>query len=124
MTPSHYVIVVISLATLIFNAPVSGRSIATVKSSASVSKKNLEIFMKNGAELSEFKSIEASVSGDGTSSVSSSVFNLAKTILGAGILSLPSGIYASIYYYFPRKLTISEYFQNKVSLLFLINPLL
>ena len=37
---------------------------------------------------------QQSLPAAGTSTVSSSIFNLAKTILGAGVLSLPSGIAA------------------------------
>lgn len=56
------------------------------------------IVKREGSSTSDFKHVVAAAGSDlttaskGTSSVTSSVFNLGKTILGAGVLSLPYGV--------------------------------
>lgn len=40
---------------------------------------------------SEVKEVSASISGTGTASIPNEIFNLVKSIVGAGVLSLPAG---------------------------------
>ena len=42
---------------------------------------------------------EAAVSTDGTATIPNEVFNLIKSIVGAGVLSLPAGAFIFIIYY-------------------------
>ena len=45
----------------------------------------------DGASSSEVKEVSASSSGTGTASIPNEIFNLVKSIVGAGVLSLPAG---------------------------------
>ena len=67
----------------------------SVTATASNNKQRMESWSNTALEMSGGDG-EAAVSTDGTATIPNEVFNLIKSIVGAGVLSLPAGAYIFI----------------------------